>query len=105
MDQATVSGIGRTVERVHATAGEFGFVGLWPENVPIVEAFMVSATQWRIVARPALTERGGFVFLGLDYAGARAGIEAAGITITPALWDGVRIMEAEAIKALNGING
>lgn len=42
------------------------------------------------------------VYLGLDYTGARAGIEASGIAITPALWADVCIMEAAARAALNG---
>lgn len=45
----------------------------------------------------------GLVFLGLDYAGARIGIEAAGIAITPELWAGLRIMERAAARALNGL--
>lgn len=44
-----------------------------------------------------------FFYTGLDYAGARAGIEAAGITITPEIWGGVRVMEGAAVAALNGV--
>jgi hypothetical protein len=76
--------------------------GVWPEHVAIVTAFLACATQWRVV-----TVGGGFapsrlLWLGLDYAGARIGMEAAGMAITPSLWSGVRLMEAEARDALNG---
>lgn len=37
---------------------------------------------------------------GLDYAGAKAGLELAGIEATPALWTQVRTIEAGAIEAI-----
>lgn len=37
--------------------------------------------------------------IGLDYAGARAGLELAGIAMTPALWEQVRLIEAGAVAA------
>lgn len=43
----------------------------------------------------------GSVCLGLDYAAARAGLRLAGITMTPALWSDVQIIEAGAVAALN----
>ena len=76
---------------------------MWRQNVPIVRAFLAAASQWRAMpvggGMVALT----FFYTGLDYAGARAGIEAAGITITPEIWNGVRIMEGAALAALNGV--
>lgn len=44
---------------------------------------------------------GRLVYLGLDYAGARAGLDAAGIDITPDLWAGLQTMEVAAIEELN----
>lgn len=69
---------------------------MWPENAPAVEAFLAAATQWRVVAGPERLR-----VVGLDYAGARAGWDLAGIAMTPALFADVRIMEAAAIAALN----
>jgi Phage related hypothetical protein (DUF1799) len=70
--------------------------GIWPDNVEIVEAFLAAASQWRAVGTNV-----GLIFLGLDYAAARVGIELAGIAVTPELWAGVRLMEAEARYTLN----
>ena len=36
---------------------------------------------------------------GLDYAGARAGLEVAGFTVTPALWADIMMIEAGALEA------
>ncbi|UFZ05454.1 DUF1799 domain-containing protein [Bradyrhizobium ontarionense] len=86
------------------------FDGLWPENVPIVRAFLAVASQWRIVPRSAggmITPMGGTiaptvpVVIGLDYAGVRAGLDAEGFAITPELWRGLRTMEAAACAAFN----
>lgn len=41
------------------------------------------------------------LWLGLDYAAARAGLRLAGITMTTALWADVQIIEAGAVDALN----
>jgi len=72
--------------------------GVWPDNVPAVLAFLAAATQWRTG-----TAGDRLVWIGLDYAGARAGIEAAGLRLDPAVWEGLRVMEAEARDALNGV--
>jgi Phage related hypothetical protein (DUF1799) len=84
--------------------------GVWPENAPIVQAFFEICTQWRTVS----VGGGGFAgmggaslmhtfphFVGLDYGAVRAGLNAAGIEVTPDLWRGLRIMEAAALIALN----
>lgn len=65
-----------------------------------MRAFMSVNTQWRVVAASGLS---GFWlrWIGLDYAAARAGIEAAGVAMTPALWEGVRVMEKAALPVLN----
>jgi hypothetical protein len=72
--------------------------GIWPENEPAVTAFLAVATQWRGVAQMD----GGTHWLGLDQAAAKAGFDLAGITMTPDLWNEVRLVEAGAKVALNG---
>lgn len=71
--------------------------GVWPENWPALIAFLTVCTQFR-----ALPFREGFIALGLDYTGARAGLDMAGIEVTPALWADVQQIEAAAVAALNG---
>lgn len=44
------------------------------------------------------------MWIGLDYAGVRAGLRAEGIAITRELWTGLRFMEAAAAAALNESN-
>ena len=60
-------------------------------------AFLLVSTQWRVAGAPA-----GLLYLGLDYAGVRAGLEAYAVPATPALWSDLRLMEASAAAALNG---
>ncbi len=45
---------------------------------------------------------GGILWLGIDHAAARAGLEMAGIGVTPQLWAEVRQIEAGAREGLNG---
>jgi uncharacterized protein DUF1799 len=77
-------------------------VGVWPEHVEIVAAFLCCASQWRTASIGGGLAPTRPMFIGLDYASARVGIEAAGIAITPRLWGGLRVMEAAAREALNG---
>ena len=72
-------------------------LGVWPENWDIVQAFVSVQSQWRTAFI-----RGRTVATALDYAGARAGIEAAGFTLTPELWRGVQAMEFAAADAIAG---
>lgn len=72
-------------------------VGVWPENAAIVEAFLLMSSQWRM--RPG--QDGVPRLIGLDYAGARAGLEMLGTEITTELWQGVMIVEAGAKAAWN----
>jgi len=65
------------------------------ELEPVVRAFLIGATQWRWLgtgwnATP----------LGLDYAGVRAGCLMARLRLTTEQFDGLQIMEAEALKLL-----
>lgn len=75
---------------------------IWRQNVPIVEAFLAVCTQWRVAPVGGGMMPLSFVYLGLDYAAARAGIDFAGITVTSDVWAGVRFMESVACGALNG---
>lgn len=70
--------------------------GVWAENVPAVTAFLAVATQWRVAAGAT-----GLLVTGLDYGGARAGIEALGIAITPRLWGDLQVIEAGALAEMN----
>lgn len=74
---------------------------VWPDNMPVIDAFLAIATQWRTVS---LAE-GRVHWIGLDYAAARAAFEMAGVTVAPPVWLGVRVMEREAAAALNGVLG
>lgn len=76
-------------------------VEVWPQNWPMVRAFAEVMTQWRVV--PVGTA--GIIYVGLDYAGARAALALARIRPTPELWDGVRVMEREAMAVLNRREG
>lgn len=42
----------------------------------------------------------GLIVLGLDYTAARAGLRAAGIRVTPALWADLQALEIAARDAL-----
>lgn len=74
---------------------------VWPENMPIVDAWLVVCSQWRAVAMSS----GQVLWLGLDYAAARAGLECAAIALSPAQWSSLRLMERVAAAALNGSRG
>lgn len=75
--------------------------GVWFENAPAVRAFLSIDTQWRFAA----VGIGGMVAIGLDYQGARAGLELAGIEVTPELWADLRVIEAAAGEAMNRKHG
>lgn len=66
----------------------------------MVRVFLAVSTQWRAIARGM---EGQVYWQGLDYAGVSAGLAGAGINSTPSLWAGLRVMEAAARDALNGI--
>ena len=80
---------------------EDGTLGIWPENWDIVMAFCAISSQWRTES----LGRGHVLYVGLDYMGAKAGLSMAGITLDPAQWQGVQVMEAAARAALNGSRG
>lgn len=71
--------------------------GIWPCNLSALRAFLAVSTQWRAVER----SEGQLRWIGLDYAGARAGLDLAGIAVTPDLWADVQTIETAARAALN----
>lgn len=71
--------------------------GVWAENLDALNAFMRIQTQW-VVAGIGMA---GLVTIGLNYASAKAGLELAGIDVTPDLWDDILVIEAGAVPALN----
>lgn len=74
--------------------------GLWPCHVAVANAFIAVTTQWRMVGTMS-----GVLVTGLDYAGAKAGLEAAGITLTPRAWEDLRVMEIAACEEMNRSDG
>ncbi|MDK3072771.1 DUF1799 domain-containing protein [Sedimentitalea sp. JM2-8] len=71
---------------------------LWADHLPVFQAFAAVTSQWNVVAPPA----GGMRAVGLDYAGVRAGLEMAGIVLSPDQWADLRLIEAGARDAMNG---
>lgn len=90
-----------TIAEISAALSGSDDEGVWLENVAAVAAFLAVASQWR-TAWVFGQDGARMHFVGLDYAGARAGLEAAGIALTPDLWAGVRVMEEAARQAMNG---
>lgn len=73
--------------------------GVWPEHAEAVSAFLSVQTQWRWVSPGP----GALMASGLDYTAARTGLDAAGFTVTPALWNDLQVIEAGAREALNEV--
>lgn len=80
-----------------ATVEPQGFP-VWPDNMPITDAWLVACTQWRAISMAD----GRVLWLGLDYTGVRSGLLEAAITLSPSQWAGLRLMERIASSALNG---
>jgi len=72
---------------------------IWAENWETLQAFLAVSTQWRAFGRAD----GSVYWQGLDYAGVTAGLTGMGITTTPQIWTGLRMMETAARNRLNGI--
>jgi len=80
-----------------------GTEGVWPDNVPIVEAFDAAASQWRTAPIGGGMAPIKVFWLGLDYTAARVGIRLAGLKLDRDIWAGVLVMEATARRILNGV--
>lgn len=72
-------------------------IEVWEGYRPALEAFLAISGQWRT----ASAGLGGLVWIGLDYTAARAGLEMAGIALSPETWAQVQSIEAGAREALN----
>jgi hypothetical protein len=75
--------------------------GIWDINVDAVNAFLTIDSQFRFTGMGM----GGVMVTGLDYAGARAGLDLAGIEVSPALWGDIQMIEAGVVGALNAKRG
>jgi hypothetical protein len=111
MDPVSIANLCEAIGAVHDPIGEAEeFDGVWREHMPVVDAFLAVSSQWRTISVSAggvITPMGGGVaptvplFVGLDYAAVKVGLDAERIEITPDLWRDLRIMEAAACAALN----
>lgn len=66
-----------------------------------MEAFLKVTTQLNCVG----TADGGIRVIGLDYQGARAGLELAGVKMTPALWADLQLVENGAVAGFAEARG
>lgn len=99
MDAESVANLAEALRSQAAPSAGYG--GIWPENADTVHAFLCVQSQWRTA-----TIGGGFgpsvvLYLGLDYASVRVALDAMQIAVTPDLWSGLHVMEAEACAVLN----
>jgi hypothetical protein len=80
-------------------AGETAARGfeVWPDNMPVVDAFCAVTTQWRATA----LADGSVLWLGLDYTAVRARLGE----VSDRIWRGLAVMERAATAALNGERG
>lgn len=90
------------VARIEANADAVDFE-VWPENWDTVCAFTFVCTQWRTEGIGGGMAPGRVYWLGLDYTAAATGLDKAGLPNSPEVWRGMRVMEAAARNALNGI--
>ncbi len=90
-----------SIERLQVDLGDED--GLWPDHVPVLEAFILCDTQWRVLPMtgPDFVTR--IRYLGLDYAGCRAALELGGVTVTPDLFAALQVMERAAAAEHNGM--
>jgi hypothetical protein len=98
MSETAIAAIARKV------GGDGDREGVWPDNVAAVEAFLLVASQWRTVMRETVAGIR-IHYMGLDYGAAHAGLALAGVAVDPRTWWRVRVIEAAAREALNGMAG
>lgn len=89
-------GLGELADALTAQTPD-GFA-VWPDNMAVVDAWMVVCTQWRVTSMAD----GRVLWLGLDYASVKVGLDAAATALTPPEWSSLRMMERVASAALNG---
>lgn len=73
-----------------------GQTGVWPVNAPATRAFLSVCNQWRTVSLGLA----GAMVTGLDYTAARAGLDMAGISVTPELWAQIQAIESGALAEM-----
>ncbi|MGO1078339.1 DUF1799 domain-containing protein [Inquilinus sp. CA228] len=69
---------------------------IWPENADSFRWFLDIQTQWVMAIGFGVS-----MVLGLDYAGAAAAAQMAGIRTTPTMFADMRLMEATARTIMN----
>lgn len=74
---------------------------MWPENMTVVDAWLVVCSQWRTIA----LADGRVLWHGLDYASAKVGLDAAALELSAQQWAALRLMERAAAAVLNGQRG
>ena len=79
---------GLTLDDLGDTAAQ-----VWPENLPAVNAFIALSTQWRVGMAGAT---------GIDYTAVPTVLRLTGLPRAdwPDAFDGLRIMEAEALEIM-----
>ena len=100
MDAQSIANLRAALAPDHEEQGDECEV--WPQHWETVRAFVVVGSQWRVVVTGGGFVPSRIVFVGLDYLAVRTALEAEGMTVTPSLWRGLRVMEAEACRVLNG---
>ncbi|MCC7097267.1 MAG: DUF1799 domain-containing protein [Thermomonas sp.] len=93
--------LGVPTEAVDAMLATRQDIGVWPENYAVLEAFLTVASQWRTVP----LQDGRVHYVGLDHGACRASLDLSGLSVTPEVWAGVRVMEGAAKNVLNGVAG
>lgn len=73
-------------------------LGVWASNVDAVQAFLDVTTQFTRLAMPD----GTFRVTGLNYPGAQAAWQMAGVDVTPDLFAQVQMIERGALAEWNG---
>ncbi|WP_343221989.1 DUF1799 domain-containing protein [Marivibrio halodurans] len=68
-------------------------VEIWPEHEAVVRLFLALSTQWRVGGMAGAP-------LGIDYASIETTGRLLGIEVTPAVFEDLRVMEAEARDVL-----
>lgn len=79
-------------DRCEASEPPIETVGVLPEGMDAARLFLALSTQWRFAGMDGVPT-------GIDYGAVEPTARLAGIEATPALFDLVRTMEAEALAA------
>jgi hypothetical protein len=73
---------------------------LWADHQAAWRAWCEVSGQWRTVGLGTM-ERAWLFWMGLDYGAAKAGLELAGIEVSPETWADLRVIEEGAIEEMN----